>query len=224
VDESNTFHFKKKGGTVSKSVPESMIISLERSEDISTLKNRIYVLGGEVLDTAIETDHGTSYADNYNYALAQPFTANYNNIRNLTLYLERYGQPSETAGGRIVEDKDGQPSDVLIASFSRNDVFGADWYAFKVSGDLITGKKYWVVLDAVSQGSLLNNYRWYLSTQTGGYSKNYQSSSWEPVSGNDLSIQDRVWLSARQYRRGRSEHREVQCERARRRGHKPSDL
>ena len=163
VDPDLTLHFHPKGVkssgityTESEIKPTPEVI-----DDLTPVKNVVYVLGGVDLkvDQAQESTDG-GYESLHDRWLAQSFTPTRSNLEQVSLYLERVGNPTEDLTGEIREDANGPAGDVVYAfTISRSYIGEAGWKPITAQANLITGRKYWIVLRKV--GDAENTYRWY---------------------------------------------------------------
>jgi len=181
VDPDLTLHFHPKGVKSSEiTYTESEIKPTpEVIDDLTPVKNVVYVLGGVDLkvDQAQESTDG-GHTNLHDRWLAQSFTPTRSNLEQVSLYLERVGNPTEDLTGEIREDANGPAGDVVYAfTISRSYIGEAGWKPITAQANLITGRKYWIVLRKV--GDAENTYRWYHDgASTGENAYSMDGSTW----------------------------------------------
>jgi len=170
VDSSLDLHFfaptsQDSGLTIT----PSDLAELEYADDITPVKNAVYVLGG--VDLAVDQEKtgvaggSLSMAD---YWYARPFSPTRSEFKQLSLYLEKLGSPTSDLEGEIREESEGLPTGDLIKEFrySKNYLEVAAWKPISIEENLVTGKTYWIILKKV--GDAENTYKWYHDGGTTG--------------------------------------------------------
>jgi len=138
------------------------LAELEYADDITPVKNAVYVLGG--VDLTVDQEKtgvaggSLSLAD---YWYARPFSPTRSELKQLSLYLEKIGFPTSDLEGEIREELDGLPAGELIKEFrySKNYLEDAAWKPISIEENLVTGKTYWIILKKI--GDAENTYKWY---------------------------------------------------------------
>jgi len=171
---------------------DNILQPIEVRESIRDVRNVVYVIGGYELrvDQSQTTIGGYVTLNEYHYATR--FTPTHDNLRMLTLYLEKQGEPDENISGQIVEDSDGAPKGRRIDYFTitSRDVGkegSAGWVSVPLQADVEPGKPYWITLS--KSGTQTDTYRWYHDASNQGihaYSSNGEEwivvdSSWAPA-------------------------------------------
>jgi len=181
VDSSLDLHFfaptsQDSGLTIT----PSDLAELEYADDITPVKNAVYVLGG--VDLAVDQEKtgvaggSLSMAD---YWYARPFSPTRSEFKQLSLYLEKLGSPTSDLEGEIREESEGLPTGDLIKEFrySKNYLEVAAWKPISIEENLVTGKTYWIILKKV--GDAENTYKWYHDGgATGTYAYSEDGINW----------------------------------------------
>jgi hypothetical protein len=115
---------------------------------------------------------------------ARPFVPSKSDLGQLSLYLEKIGNPSSLEG-YIRDDSNGLPyRDVAYFSFDSSYVGSAGWYPIKIGATIIVGNKYWIVLK--KNGDASNTYRWYyVSSSSDSYATSADGSTWTLTSSTN---------------------------------------
>lgn len=162
-DETLDFHFfPKKAISSDLALTESEIVGTPQvSGDISVVKNIVKLRGPGELTVDQKQETATTGLLLNDYYRAVPFTPLQFSLEQISLYIEKVGNPPDPLRGEIREDKVNTPLGATVKSFeySKEYVGSAGWYPLGVTEEIISGKKYWIVLK--KQGDVSNTYRWY---------------------------------------------------------------
>jgi hypothetical protein len=131
----------------------------------------------------------TVYVSLSDYWYARPFVPSKSDLSQISLYLEKVGNPSNLEGYIRRNGSNGLPADdVAYFYYDSNYVGSAGWYPIGINATLVVGNTYWVVLK--KNGDANNTYRWYYaSSTTDKYATSSDGSTWTLVSNtNALSL------------------------------------
>jgi hypothetical protein len=159
------------------------------TRSIVPVKNVVYVIGGSYeQENQVFGNSPSGYVNLDSNYYARPFVANRSDISQISLYIEKIGNPSNLEGV-IKDDNNGAPGR-NIASFSYDSdyVKSAGWYPIKATATLVAGDTYWIVLK--KNGDVNNTYRWYYaSSSTDSYSYSADGTTWTRVNNtNSFSL------------------------------------
>jgi len=142
----------------------------ELVDDLTPVKNVVYVLGGVDLKVDCEGGGEAGYESLHDKWLAQSFVPTRSNMEQLSLLLSRVGDPEEDLFGEIRVDEEGLPVGDVVGAFTYSSDYLSETPSMKpvsLQTVLEAGRKHWIILRRAGKDEN-NTYRWYHDGGTSG--------------------------------------------------------
>ena len=138
---------------------EDTIISSEVEYDIESVKNRVYVLGGDEIKPDCSQEDASTPVSLHDKYWADEFTPQIEDLLQIAVYVDKVGHPTSPLQGELRYDANG-PYGPVIRTFELSaSRVGSGWHILDTSCEVTRGQLCWLIL--YKTGDLENTYRWY---------------------------------------------------------------